>query len=447
MNTLNQVRDFITQELNELNNLNGAKQLTRKSLIQTFQKSIEELPKEHLDSILGVFLKGLQFEERLNSGLGKNRLTYKDVQSLFSKYNYLIDSYGDGNPNHVKNFVTESRPIQISENFIISSFELLPKEMKDSLTGKGGVGDVGKKHQFLGYTTESGRITSDRTDEYITGIHRGSAGNKDRGRFVWRVILEQGGIDPYTGNKLDLNSIDLEHVVAFDNSDNGQPTMDDYMAREHDDNIIICNTNVNQMKNNLSMKDFLDQRVLPETTKTKEEFEMIDELYEIANNFSDITKQKATELVEQLENKTISAESLLSIFEEWDSKVKTIKDNARKVIENPRDRSKITSLKSELGKNIIQSMGLSRGLTHHSGRRTVKLTSDNIYRGYIVSMVENFENNSNYKSEWEQARLVGNEYAKTMGSNGQPAMLEYILKNKLISNRVLQDKKMSKVWN
>jgi hypothetical protein len=446
MNTLKSVQDFIIQQLTELNTLNGVKQFTRKSLIETFQKSIEELPKEHLDSVLGVFLQGLQFEERPNSGLGKNRLTYKDVQSLFSKYDYLIDSYGDGNHNHVKHFVRESRSIQISENFVIASFELLSKQMKDSLTGKGGVGDVGRKHQFLGYTTESGRITSDRTDEYITGVHRGSAGNKDRGRFVWRVILEQGGLDPYTGFQLDLNLIDLEHVVAFDNSDNGQPTMDDYMAREHDDNIIICNTNINQMKNNLSMKDFLDQRVLPETTKTKDEFEMIDELYEIANNFSDITKQKASDLVEQLENKTISFGELLDIFEQWDSKVKTIKDNARKVVENPRDRSKITTLKSELGKNIIKAMGLSRGLTHPSGRRTIKLSSDNIYRGFVLSMVDNIENRMRYESEWESARSVANEYAKSTGSNGQQSMVEYLLRKKLISQKVLSNPKLSRVW-
>lgn len=446
MTTLEKVHHFINDESSKINTLNGVKQLTRKSLIETFKKSIKELPKEHLESILGVFLKGLNFQERLNSGLGKNRLTYRDVQSLFSKYNYLIDSYGDGNPNHVKQFVRESRPIQISENFVISSFELLPKDMKDSLTGKGGVGDVGKKHQFLGYTTQSGRITSDRTDVYITGTHRGSAGNKDRGRFVWRVILEQGGIDPYTGIELDLNSIDLEHVVAFDNSDNGQPTMDDYMAREHDDNIIICNTNINQIKNNLSMKDFLDQRVLPESTKTKDEFEMIDELYEIANNFSDITKEKANDLVEQLQNKQISFDELIDTFERWDKKVKTIKENARKVIENPRDRSKITSLKSELGKNIIQSMGLSRGLTHGSGRRTVKLSSDNIYRGFILSMVENTENQELYKEEWESARWVGNDYAKRTGNSGQRVMLDYLLKKKLISERVLRNVKLSRVW-
>lgn len=446
MNTLKSVQDFIIHELNELNNLNGVKQLTRKSLIETFQKSIEELPKEHLETILGVFLQGLEFQQRLNSGLGKNRLTYKDVQSLFSKYNYLIDSYGDGNPNHVKQFVRESRAIQISENFVISSFELLPKQMKDSLMGKGGVGDVGKKHQFLGYTTKSGRITSDRTDEYITGVNRGSTGNKDRGRFVWRVILEQGGIDPYTGIELDLNSIDLEHVVAFDNSDNGQPTMDDYMAREHDDNIIICNTNINQIKNNLSMKDFLDQRVLPESTKTKDEFEMIDELYEIANNFSDITKEKANDLVEQLQNKQISFDELIDTFERWDSKVKTIKDNARKVIENPRDRNKITSLKSELGKNIIKAMGLSRGLTHPSGRRTVKLSSDNIYRGFVLSMIDNIEQHIDYEWAWERAREVGNDYAKSTGSNGQQSMIEYLLGRKLISQRVLVNPKLSRVW-
>ena len=41
-------------------------------------------------------------------------------------------------------------------------------------------------------------------------IKRGNPGNRDRGKFVWRCILEQGGQDAYTGLPLDLSSIDLE---------------------------------------------------------------------------------------------------------------------------------------------------------------------------------------------------------------------------------------------
>ena len=389
-----------------------------------------------------VITKVNNFVGRPNNGLGKNRLSYDDVQSLLSKYNYLIESYGNGDYSRVKQFVRESRPLSVSEKFVNETFDSLPKEIRDSLTGKGGVGSVGRKQQFLGYIKSDGTITTDRNDDTIVDINRGSVGNKARGRFVWRVILEQGGIDPYTGLELDFNSIDLEHVIAFDNTDKGQPTNDDYLSREHDDNIIICNTNINQMKNNLSMKDFLDERVIPYKDKTKQEFDTIDEIYETANNLSDLTKEKAKKLDVSISN----YDGLVDLFESEDYKIQKVKQNARNVIDNPKDKQKISSLKSWLGKEIIQSMGLGRGLQHHSARRSVKLTSDNIYRGYLLSMVENIDNLDLYKEEWETARKIGNDYALSNKKSGQPAMLDYLKNKKLISNKVLSDSKLSKVW-
>lgn len=389
-----------------------------------------------------VITKVNNFIGRPNNGLGKNRLSYNDVQSLLSKYDYLIESYGDGDYSRVKQFVRESRPLSVSEKFVNETFDALPKEIRDSLTGKGGVGSVGRKQQFLGYVKSDGTVTTDRNDDTIVDINRGSVGNKARGRFVWRVILEQCGIDPYTGLELDFNSIDLEHVIAFDNTDNGQPTNDDYLSREHDNNIIICNTNINQMKNNLSMKDFLDERVIPYKDKTKQEFDTIDEIYETANNLSDLIKEKAKKLDVSISN----YDGLVDLFESEDSKIQKVKQNARNVIDNPKDKQKISSLKSWLGKEIIQSMGLGRGLQHHSARRSVKLTSDNIYRGYLLSMVENIDNLDLYKEEWETARKIGNDYALSNKTNGQPAMLDYLKNKKLISNKVLSDSKLSKVW-
>jgi len=415
-------------------------------IVNDFTESINSLESQTKEILLNIFIKAINFNQRLNAGLGKNRLGYDDVRSLIKNYDYLIESYNNGNYTNVKKFVRESRSIVVSEEFVASSFELLPKEMKDSLTGKGGVGDIGKKHQFLGYITKNGEVTSDRNSSEIIDVHRGSAGNKDRGRFVWRCILEQGAIDPYTGLELDLNSIDLEHVIAFDNKDNGEPSIEDYRSREHDDNIIICNTNINQMKNNLSMKSFLDERVIPEKEKSKTEFELIDDLYNIANNLSDLTKEKSNQLICESKIKTIKFDELKEIFEKEDLKIKSIKENARKVVENKRDRSKITSLKSWLGKEIIQSMGLSRGLTHSSGRRTVKLTSDNIYRGYVLSIVDNMDKQELYKQEWENARFIGNTHAKEVGTSGQPAMLEYLKNKNLISDKVLLDAKLNKVW-
>ena len=45
-------------------------------------------------------------------------------------------------------------------------------------------------------------------------IKRGNTNSTARGMTVWRMYLEQGGIDAYTGMPLDLESMDLEHVCG-----------------------------------------------------------------------------------------------------------------------------------------------------------------------------------------------------------------------------------------
>ena len=51
-----------------------------------------------------------------------------------------------------------------------------------------------------------------------------------------------------------------------------------------------------------------------------------------------------------------------------------------------------------------------------------------------------------YKQEWENARFIGNTHAKEVGTSGQPAMLEYLKNKNLISDKVLLDPKLNKVW-
>ena len=98
---------------------------------------------------------------------------------------------------------------------------------------------------------------------------------------------------------MDLNNIDLEHTVAFDNKDNGQPTEEDYLNREHDDNIIICATNVNQKKSNLSMKNFIERNVDIESNKSEDEFKALGKAYEDVNVVASQSKQKASLLIEE----------------------------------------------------------------------------------------------------------------------------------------------------
>lgn len=365
-----------------------------------------------------------------------------------------MKSYGDGSAEAVKEFVQQSRKIKVNEDYVKSSFDLLPVSLQKSLQGKGKVGDAGKNKHFLGYVRNDGEITSDKNDPNIKKgedgkleVKRGNPGGKDRGRFVWRAILEQGGQDPYTGLPLDLSAIDLEHTVAFDNKDNGEPTAQDYLDREHDDNIIICATNINQKKSNLSMKEFYERIVDGQIGKSEEDFTKESETYETINNVASQTEQKAALILEGGKiKKGYDFKILKETFDGDDDTYTNARDEFRKVAKTNEDKKALAKLKSGIGKNTLMSMGLGRGLTDKSGRRTIKLSSDNLYRGFLLSMADEPDRQDEYKEAWEEARKVGNSDEYRLKGKGQQAMIKYLIDKKFISHKVLSDKKMGKVF-
>ena len=86
-------------------------------------------------------------------------------------------------------------------------------------------------------------------------VKRGGLGSVGRGKMIWRIFLEQGGIDAYTGQPLQLESMDLEHVVGFENDDDGIPTDEDYKNREHELNQVLTSSAVNQTKKDMNMSE------------------------------------------------------------------------------------------------------------------------------------------------------------------------------------------------
>ena len=220
----NNVLDYLDKEEKAALDLNGKKRENRMSQLSSMRDSLNNLPDDIKNTASNTFAQGLVTEGRVNSGAGKNRLGYEQTQALINKKDYLIEAYGDGSAEHVKKFVRASRPHKVSEDYVRSSFDALPKSVQKSFMGKGKVGDAGKGKHFLGYVKEDGSTTSDRNDPDIKKgkdgkpeVKRGNPGNRDRGLLVWRAINEQGMQDPYTGLPLDLSSIDLEHTVAFTN--------------------------------------------------------------------------------------------------------------------------------------------------------------------------------------------------------------------------------------
>ena len=264
--SIEKFKKFLNSEQLKALELEGKKKTNRLKELDSLRDSFSELPDDVRNTSSTLFAKGQTYEGRPNSGIGKNKLGYLDIKTLSENSEYLLKAYGDGSAEHIKQFVSDSRKVRVSEEYVDSSFDLLPTTFQKALSGKGVTGDDGKGKHFLGYVKDDGSITSDKSDPSIKKgangkleVKRGNPPSKDRGRFVWRAILEQGGKDPYTGLPLDLANIDLEHTIAFDNKDNGEPSAQDYLDREHDDNIIICATNINQKKSNLSMKEFYER--------------------------------------------------------------------------------------------------------------------------------------------------------------------------------------------
>ncbi len=451
---LKSFENFLDNKQKEALKLEGKKRVKELEKLDSLSESFDNLPDDVKNTTSAIFAKGQIFEGRQNSGIGKNRLGYLDVKTLASNKEYLMKSYGDGSAEAVKEFVQQSRKIKVNEDYVKSSFDLLPVSLQKSLQGKGKVGDAGKNKHFLGYVRNDGEITSDKNDPNIKKgedgkleVKRGNPGGKDRGRFVWRAILEQGGQDPYTGLPLDLSAIDLEHTVAFDNKDNGTPSEQDYLDREHDDNIIICATNINQKKSNLSMKEFYERIVDGQIGKSEEEFTKESETYETINNVASQTEQKAALILEGGKIKNgYDFKILKETFDGDDDTYTSARDEFRKVAKTNEDKKALAKLKSGIGKNTLMAMGLGRGLTDKSGRRTIKLSSDNLYRGFLLSMADEPDRQDEYKKAWEEARKVGNSDEYRLKGKGQQGMIKYLIDKKFISHKVLSDKKMGKVF-
>ena len=114
---------------------------------------------------------------------------------------------------------------------------------------------------------------------------------------VWRMYLEQGGIDAYTGMPLDLESMDLEHVVGYNNTDkNDPPSNDEFRNREHERNQVLCSSRANQQKSDQSMSNFNTNNVESLKDMSKQDFENREGAYKTVNEGTTVTQQTALRL-------------------------------------------------------------------------------------------------------------------------------------------------------
>ena len=416
----------------------GRQKANMEKKFESFREAFKNVPTiDDKKSFIKAMAHAKTFEGRVNAGAGKNNLGYADVQNLMANRDRLMEGYGDGSPEAIKKFVKSVRSNEVSDEFVDASFEILPKKFQQSLSGKGQVTNDAyvsddKAHKDIHYLGKN----EDGT------IRRGPASNKDRAKLMWRIYLEQGGRDAYTGLPLDLQAMDLEHVRGFNNKDGGKPSKEQWEQRENDDNFTLINSNINQKKVDLSMKDFFEREVDPHKDKTEDQFGGIEKLFEKQNQIGSV----ADELVQTLRKDgggltdDVTSEILTEHFNNDDNEYTNLRDEFRKVATDDKDKKKAAGMKSKIGKSLLKAIGLSRGITDTSGRRTVAL-QENVYRGFLRSMA-NAEpaDRQRYMDGWAEAIKAGNEERSPKAVNRK------LIELGLIDKDILEDRKAGKVF-
>lgn len=438
-------KEFDEYEKDILGNIEQLKEISErkaKSLEKqygAFKESLSKIPDKAIkSSFLRSVANAKTFEGRVNAGAGKNNLGYADIQNLVANRDRLMNGYGDGSPEQIEKFVRSVRSNEVSDEFVNASFEILPEAFKKSLSGKGQVTNdkyvsddkAHKDIHFLGYNEDG-------------SIKRGPASNKDRAKLMWRIYLEQGGRDAYTGLPLNIQSMDLEHVRGFTNKDGGKPGKKEFEERENDKNFTLINSNINQKKVDLSMKDFFEREVDPHANKSEDEFGGIEKLFEKANQIGSV----GDELVKTLLGKggkglsdQLTKELLIEHFNEDDKRYTDLRNEFRKAASDDASKKKAAGLKSKLGKQLLKASGLTRGITDPSGRRTVAL-QENVYRGFLQSMANaKPSDRQRYMDGWAEAIKAGNE------ERSPKAVNKKLVELGLIDEDILNDRKSGRVF-
>ena len=404
-----------------------------------FTESLNNIPSAtDKKSFLASMAHAKTFEGRVNAGAGKNNLGYADVKNLIANRDRLIKGYGDGSPEQIKKFVDSVRTIEVSDDFVDTSYDVLPEAFKKSLKGKGQVTNDkyvsdDKAHKDIHYLGKN----EDGT------VKRGMASTNDRAKLMWRIYLEQGGRDAYTGLPLDIQSMDLEHVRGFNNKDGGKPGKEQWEQRENDDNMTLINSNINQTKVDLSMKDFFEQRVDPDKDKSEEDFGGIEKIFDKQNEIMSVGEELSKTLLGEGGKglgDQVTREVLKEHFDSDDTRYSDLREEFKKVATDPKDKKKAAGMKSKMGKTLLKATGLARGITDPSGRRTVAL-QENVYRGFLESMAgAKSSDRQKYMDGWAEAIKAGNDERTPKAVNRK------LIELGLIDQEILDDKKAGRVF-
>lgn len=481
-----QIRIVSKEVLQEFND-DTDKSDKEKKEIREMLDAVETLEGDFKERALVLTAIGQLYGTRENSGFMKNNLGLVDRDQLIKNQQNLLELYDDADPNLVEEGVRKIRKNKVSEKFVAESFDTLPPKLKKYLSSAGNGGkDVGENH-FLGYRKEDGSITSDINEAGENPeVVRGKVPSKDRGKLAWRMYLEQGGVCGYSGLPLDLEEMDLEHVVGMQNDDKGTPTDEDVLNRENEKNQILVSSRFNQKKSDLNMGEFYEREIEPLKSKSKEDFEKLERGKESVKKIKPQTEQTALRLMDEVSFRisgggtitqseyenldddkkpeltlsedgvpkvksaiigpNVTQESLIKEFEIEDARYSEIKQTMLGEVTDKADISKIKGLNTKIGKRIIQAMGLPGNLPNENRRTNSISSNDDFYRAYAESMAAlPPEKRTEARKAWKEAIAEGSKRdengnllnGKTYGKIQKDEFCKYLRDRGFISDEMV----------
>jgi len=392
---------------------------------------------------------------RVNSGAGKNALGIVDYQVLKSNTPRLVAGYGNGTPEEVKKFVESTRVYNVSDEEVDAFYEMLPQKLKNGFNKAGTIAPSYRGH-YLG---------QDENGEAIRGTL--SASTSQRGKIVARLLLQQGLRDAYTGLPLDLNQVDLEHVVGFNNNDYGKATQEEFNQRENIDNFVLTASNVNQLKADKNMQDFITTEVDKLDSFTEQDFDARDDL---TNRSNDINTSGATLSALFLNEgqkpggdlaKMISPQASYENFDAYAAQDRGLtKDINSQINKFAKGKGiKLAGVKNRMGYETMKKLGLGsyipkaptlndQGKVVKEGRGNQSKFDDKIYVAFLSSvMAKDDAGRTAGREVWDGARQAAVEAMNASGNNGdgKRALISHLLEAGYIDQRFLDSKDFRRI--
>ena len=390
-------------------------------VFKPFEDLVSKMDDQKKNSFVSLVANAHKFTGRNNSGAGLNSLGKFDVQQLALGKKRMFENYDFDDKESVEKYVRSVRNNEVDDDMVDSTFEILPKKLKQTWGKKGmaGKGELGRNH-FLGYDEDGNEM-------------RGQGG-VDRAKYVWRMYLEQGGVDAYTGLPLNIDNIDLEHIRP---ASKAEGDLEEFKTREHEKNWVLVNANVNQAKSDLSMKEFFDKQVDPLAAKGDDYWNTRSEIFDYRNSIPSKEAELMGSFIDKDGNivEGMSGETFMDMMENHEAGLKKTKKELGIGADASGDKEikdawKSIETQSKLAKELITALGLPRGYNKQknvegSKPRSNSMGSDNYYRGVFLSMVG--------KSSEEQAKIKNTyrdaiRHAEDSGG-GDASFASYMVEN------------------